>query len=577
MRKAKGALGLFLLAAWGCGDDAASATDAGLDGGAPGTDAGSIDGGTDAGPLPPVVPDRYCPGGPECPDTGDDVLHAGAAAIDITPDLSMFDVMDHDENGNGEFEPPADTYVDRNGNGEFDPIWIAGFGNNRSAQRVHDRQWARAIALRYNETTVAIVSVDCVGLFFDDVNAIRDMASSAGADYVLVAATHAHEAADTMGLWGIEFGGETGLDERYMTVLRAGAAEAVQAAVADLRPANIAYATFRFRDQPGGTTRYVSDSRDPRILDDEARILRFVEAGESTTIATLVNFASHPEYTGSDNVELSSDFADALRRGVESGVMGPSGPVEGVGGTAVFVNGALGGQIGPGRLQNPQSFDGTPLEEDTLEFAAALGEQMAYFVLRALEEGTMEETAALAFRNHTFLVPVENLGYQIAFMQDIFPTRDVFEFDETRPVGPTNQPKIRTEVALVDIGRARLVTIPGELFPEIFVGGYDGSLTPAGVDLIDPENENPPELTMAPGAPYLRERAAAGFDHVFLIGLGNDQMGYLIPAYDYELNPVLPYLTEAPGHHYEETNSVGPLGWPTIENRLDGLIEWAPE
>lgn len=573
MRIIKGGLAVLALV-YGCGDDATPVRDGGTDAG--GSDAGSFDGGTDAGPPEPVVPDSYCPGGPECADTGDAVLSVGAASVDITPDLTMFDVLDNDVNGDGQYDSAADTYLDRNSNGVFDPIWIAGFGNNRSAQGVHDPQFARAIALKYNETTIVIVSIDCVGLFFEDVNAIRSMASDVDTDYILVAATHVHEAADTMGLWGIEFGGETGLDERYMAVLRAGGAEAARQAVAALRPANIVYASFRFRDQPGGTTRYVSDARDPRIIDDEARILRFVEAGSETTIATLVNFASHPEYTGDENVDLSSDFVGTLRTGIETGVTGPDGPVEGIGGIAVFVNGALGGQIGPGRLQMPQTWDGMPLDRNTIEIAQEIGGQMAYFVLDALAEGTMEDTAALAFRNETFLLEVENLGYRIAFMNDIFPTREVFEFDETMEIGPGNIPKIRSEVALVDIGRARLVTAPGELFPELFVGGYDGSFTPPGVPILDAMNENPPELATAPGAPYIRDRAAATFDQVWLVGLGNDQLGYLIPSYDYELNMVLPYLAEAPGHHYEETNSIGPMGWPRIEYALHGLIEWTP-
>lgn len=559
--------------ACGCGDDAV-AIDGGTDGGA--TDAGWSDAGADAGPPEPVIPDSYCPGGEACPDTGDAVLRVGAARVDITPDLTMFDVMDHDENGNGDFEPPADTFIDRNGNGRFDPIWLAGFGQNRSAQGVRDPQWARAIALAYNQTTIAVVSIDCVGLFYEDVNAIRAMAADVDADYILVAATHVHEAADTMGLWGMRLASDTGLDERYMAVLRSGAARAVREAVAALRPANVVYTSFRFRDQPGGTTRYLADARDPRIVDDEARIMRFVEAGTTTTIATLVNFGSHPEYTGDDNVELSSDFAHTLRLGIEDGVLGPDGPVAGVGGVAVFVNGAIGGQIGPGRITDPQTWDGTPRMRYTAELAATIGEQTAYFTLRALEEGTTEETAPLAFRTETFLVQVDNTGYQIAFRNGIFPTRALYDFDETMPLGPGNMPKIRSEVAVVDIGRARLLTIPGELFPELFVGGYDGSLTPAGVPIVDPTNPSPPDLATAPPGPYLRERAAAGFDYVYLVGLGNDQMGYLVPSYDYVLSDVLPYLAEAPGHHYEETNSVGPHGWPEIEYRMRGLLAFTP-
>ncbi|NIS31948.1 MAG: hypothetical protein GWO04_19225, partial [Actinobacteria bacterium] len=121
------------------------------------------------------------------------------------------------------------------------------------------------------------------------------------------------------------------------------------------------------------------------ILDDEIRIMRYVEAGTDTTIATLINFSSHPEYAGPHNTELSSDFAHWLREGVESGVAGPDGEmVPGVGGIAVYYQGAIGSQIGPNRLR-AEGWDGTVYgNEESLELAQVIGEQLAFFVLDAL-------------------------------------------------------------------------------------------------------------------------------------------------------------------------------------------------
>ncbi len=103
----------------------------------------------------------------------------------------------------------------------------------------------------------------------------------------------------------------------------------------------------------------MSDSRDPVILDDEIEIMRYVEAGSDVTIATLINFGSHPEYAGSHNTQLSSDYAHWLRQGVEDGVLGPDGEmVPGVGGIAVFYQGAVGSQIGPNDLE-AEAWDGT--------------------------------------------------------------------------------------------------------------------------------------------------------------------------------------------------------------------------
>ena len=141
-----------------------------------------------------------------------------------------------------------------------------------------------------------------------------------------------------MGLWGVEFI-VSGIDPDYNARVRTETEAAVRDALADLREADVQYASVLLRDMPGGVNRYVSDSRDPRILDDEVRVMRFVETGSDTTISTLVNWGSHPQYLGSENQRLSSDLGHSLRQGIEDGVEGPDGFIEGVGGTTVFVNG----------------------------------------------------------------------------------------------------------------------------------------------------------------------------------------------------------------------------------------------
>ena len=63
------------------------------------------------------------------------------AAVAITPE-----VPDRwtDINNNAEYEPDkGETFTDGNGNGVFDPVWIAGFGNSRAANGIHDDLWAQ--------------------------------------------------------------------------------------------------------------------------------------------------------------------------------------------------------------------------------------------------------------------------------------------------------------------------------------------------------------------------------------------------------------------------------------------------
>ena len=564
-------LGPLLILALACGDDD-GASDAAM------PDA-PLDAVVDA--ELPFAPEAFCPGGEGCADEGDGVLYVGAAMRDITPVITpTTDIMTLDVNGDGVWDPfDGDEFEDRNGNGVFDPIFVAGFGSPRVASDVADPQWVRAIVLRQNQTTIALVATDTFSIFIDDTDAIREMVSDTEVDYVATCASHTHQGADTLGIYGLAES-SSGVDPEYLARIHREAAAAVREAVGALRPAHAQYASFDFRDQPGGTLRYVSDSRHPRILDDNVRILRLLDAADESTIATWVNFGSHPEYWGSRNTLLSSDFPHHLREAVENGVTGPDGELEpGVGGMAAYCNGAIGSQIGPNEMM-PETWDGTSLPRQSEETMRVVGEQMGYFVLRALGEGggsVTDDTADLGFRSRRFLVDVQNRGFHVAILNELF-IREAYNWDPDSILRPgINEPDILTEVAVVDIGRLQVMWMPGELDPALFVGGYDGSFTPAGAAIVDPEVENAPDLAMAPDPPYLRDFARETAEYVGIVSLGNDQIGYLLPEFDFLLDARNPYIDEAAGEHYEETNSVGIDGWPRIRDQMEQLLLWTPE
>lgn len=52
-----------------------------------------------------------------------------------------------------------------------------------------------------------------------------------------------------------------------------------------------------------------------------------------------------------------------------------------------------------------------------------------------------------------------------------------------------------------------------------------------------------------------------GIDTLLIVGLANDEIGYIVPPSDFLLNEELPYLSRVVDYkgedHYEETNSVG--------------------
>lgn len=583
-------LACALVALVGCGDDDGEVGDAGL------RDAEAMDAAPDTGvdggppPDPPLVPDSFCPGGPTCPAGGDPTLYAGAARVDITPSPEDGEPFE-DLNGNGVWDD-GEPFDDRNGNGVWDAVWLAGFGMGRAATGVSDPQWASAVVLRVGETTLAFVSIDCVGWFLDENDVIRERLGDADVDYVAIAATHVHQARDTIGIWGRSLS-ETGYDPDYQARVRDAAVTAVRDALDALEPANIQYANLYLRDadSPSDVNRYVGDLRDPNIIDDEVRVIRFVAAGTTDeapgsgrTISTLVNFASHPEYLGSRNTLLSSDWPHWMREAIETGIdEGPGGdPVPPIGGVTVYINGAIGSQIGPNHLR-PRGFDGEPIEGRP-EVTAAIGTQIGALVMRALrgDGTTLEETAEIGFRRARFFLRVENIRYYIAGENGLF-QRSLHNYDTSRRISNRNAPDVLTEIAVIDVGRATMLTVPGELDPAEWIGGYEApcEYTPGGCDnLVDLERENPPDLSRAPSGPFLREWLGdkrPDATQRWVLGCTNDFLGYFIPEFDFELEVGLPYVAEAPGAHYEETNSVSEDAWPRIRGKLHELIAWEPE
>src|SRR5713101_6096724 len=83
-------------------------------------------------------------------------------------------------------------------------VYLAGFGHNRVATGVHDDLYVRCLALGAGMDTVALCSVDVIGLFYDDVLKIRRQvkAKAPEVSYLIVSCTHVHAGPDTLGLWG---------------------------------------------------------------------------------------------------------------------------------------------------------------------------------------------------------------------------------------------------------------------------------------------------------------------------------------------------------------------------------------
>lgn len=523
--------------------------------------------------------DHFCPG-PGCEDSPGAPLRVGAARAEINPRLVETEWTDED--GDRHFDR-GEPFVDVNDNGEFDATWLAGFSNGRVATAIHDDIFVRAIVFEVGQTRVALAAVDAIGWFSTDIDATRELLDPGlEIDHLIVCALHIHETPDTMGLWGrAEL--VTGLDPAYQRLVRERTIEAVTEAVSRLEPVTMTVAQQKTLDEDGSCLPYVGDVRDPAILDPTLTVIRFAATDEpDRTVASLINWAAHPEYTGSDNNEVSADYIHWLRDGVEAGV--PEHPalgipaMEGIGGEAIFVNGALGGQIGPSRAR-PIGLAGEPLEGHSREKAEMTGNALARVALEAITSAELAIDVAdpgLAFRTGPIAVTVENTYYHVAGAVGVF-ERPLLGYDDTQPIGPGNYPYIDSRVTYLELGNVGLITAPGELHPELFIGGYDGSES-WGQSITSDDNPNPPDLATAPPPPYLRDMILAqdGIEVALVAGLAEDMIGYIVPSFNYELDPNAPYVSEPEGDHYEETNSVGPAVEQEVVGAMKALIEWRP-
>ena len=102
--------------------------------------------------------------------------------------------------------------------------------------------------------------------------------------------------------------------------------------------------------------------------------------------------------------------------------------------------------------------------------------------------------------------------------------------------------------------------IPGELFPELYNGEFLNSETSANKC----EADYTPLINMT------------DIKNNFVIGLCNDELGYIIPKNDFYLNEKTPYINATTDRldrrHYEETNSVGPKIAETLLDTIEDII-----
>jgi hypothetical protein len=353
--------------------------------------------------------------------------------------------------------------------------FLAGFGLDRRAEGVLEPLAASALHLESGDVRVVLVSADLLALPRPLVDEIRARVSAAGGQRaILCCATHTHSGPDTLGLWGRSLFGKlpiaSGVDRAYLDWLAGRVASCVDEAAARAVPARLRAASFA---APARWTR--NDRRGGARFDHAAALA--VEDREGRRIATLVNYASHPETLWSGNRLVSPDFPGAFRR--RSAQL--------AGGVPLYVSGPLGAMLTPDLPREAS-------DDERRRFCDALGTALAELAEEALAGAAADPDPVLRHAARSVRLPNANWRFRLFQRLGWLPAR-------------IRDGCVENEVHWLRLGDVEAVSAPGEVAPEL-------------------------------GA---RMRAGLRARHRLILGLCDDEVGYVLepgmfddPEYRYE-------------------------------------------
>lgn len=426
------------------------------------------------------------------------------------------------------------------------PVYLAGFGQDRKATKIHDPIMARAVVFSDGTRKIAMASVDVVGLFIQNVESIRK--NLPAYHYVLVSSTHNHEGPDTLGLWGPNQL-SSGVDPEYLARVEAGIVSAIQAAEKALLPATAIIGTAKDPE-------LLRDGRQPIVLHDEIVVLKFAAKATNKPIGVLVQWNCHPETLDDRNTEVSADYVAATVAALQKKHGCP----------VAYFTGTVGGLLTSLGVTVKNS-QGELLKDGTFEKTELYGKMVADLADRALTSAKPVELLPFDVRTKALLLPVDNAVYKIAKQIGKL-KRPMYEWKGNPEPETIVEAKdaagdvaIRSEIGLIRLGQLDIAAIPGEIYPELVLDQIQDPVDP-GADFPD-----------APKEPAIYPQMNG--KHKMIIGLANDELGYFIPKRQWDEKA--PFCYGLKKSQYGEINSVGPRTAPILCEAFKSLAHSKPK
>lgn len=306
---------------------------------------------------------------------------------------------------------------------------IGGIGTGRPVTSKEGDLTVRALVLEQDSVRVAIVSSDFLGFPARLGDRVRAAVQGIPATNILIGATHTHSAPDCYGFPNGSGGSSS--DPKYLDLVCSRMAEAINAAAAQLQPAQLKIATGAAK----GKIAYNFYAE--RLYDPRCNVIQALD-GSGKPFVTLVNYAIHPEVLGSDVGICSPDLVGPLYD--EIAAKG--------GGIGIFMNSAQGGMV---TADNRVAGAG---DARTWDECRRIGTLLADEALRIVQTAPVQPAPTLFCAARKLKLPVDSPGMRGLMKQ--LPGYD-----------PSQADTVTTQFNLVNVGDAQILTIPGEALPNI--------------------------------------------------------------------------------------------------------------
>ncbi len=289
---------------------------------------------------------------------------------------------------------------------------------------VHDSIHARAMVLSDDETKIALVSVECIGLLADFIDRVRDRLRAHGYTerQIYIFSTHTHGGPDTMGLWGGIIG-KSGINWKYQFFLIDTIVNAILEAEENMKEVEMSRAK-------SSLVRLVENYRDEKVVTGDLNLLKFMAGKE--LVSCLWTFSAQPEITTRENLAISGDYPGIVCTKLE----------EEYGGIALFGLGICGGQA---PIYCEQGFEKMEL------FAKEVFTELQ----KIFPTANKLDIEPIEIRHRRIEAKLENSDFLLLF------TLGIFERELINGAAKTTVSKVR-------IGNLHLVYLPGEAFPGLF-------------------------------------------------------------------------------------------------------------